>query len=910
MSTCFFSCEKAGQEKYSIGFSQCTSISDWRKSMNYSMRIQASVYSNVDLELLDSEDSASKQIEDIEYMIEEGMDVIIVSPLEPNAIKPVIKKAMSAGIPVILLDRKINSPDYTAYVGADNIEVGRNAAEYILSSAGNDSINIVELRGGDGSTPAVERSLGFHQIIDRNKNVHLLKTINDFSEEYLIDTFTKTLDSLQNIPIDYVYCFNDEMAYNAWKIIKEKGRERSIKVIGVDGLNGPGGGIEMVKDGIMEATILYPTGGAEVIKLALSLLNNEQVPKNVVLKTTVIDKFNAGIMQTQLDRIHQQQNEIEHQVANFSRQEELNRSQRRIIYISIGFTLVVIFLLCYGVYSIVVIKKKNRQLNLTNNKVLIQRNQIQKIANQLKKSHQEKIQFFTGVSHELKTPVTLILSAVESMVETSIKTRGYLENEIGLIQKNSKRLLRLINQLLDFRKQEEGKFTVRATEMNLLEFTATIMKTFQGEAVRRNIDFRFRCSEKNVSLFCDANMLEKVYYNLLSNAFKFTPDNGSIELSIATNKKDDCITINFKDSGIGIPHEEMKGVFKPFFKGSNNKKNSSGIGLYLTKEFIGLHKGTIEVHSKNGTTFSISLPKGKAHFTAQQLSNETGHQFLLEEEFPIIKNEMTDGNDIGRNDGNEEVYTVMLIEDNAELSEFIGRKLGKQFNILVSDGLEATDMVFQVIPDIIICDVNLNGDTNGFELSELFKKDLRTSHIPIIILTANSDRESHLQGLGISDMYITKPFSYAILMQSIQSLLKNRELLRYYYTQNLYASLEAGTSGHQERQFLAQINKIIEDNIDSEDFNIEDLAIHLNISRSQLYRKVKALLGVSISEYVSDYRLERAKIMLLKTTLNIGEIAYKNGFSSPNYFSTSFRNKYGMSPNSYRASITIQTDMD
>jgi ABC-type sugar transport system substrate-binding protein len=257
--------------------------------------------------------SVQQQIRDIEEMIRDGMDVIIVSPLEPNLIVSAITKAINAGIPVILIDRKINSNNYTAYLGADNIEIGRNAGKYILSST-KDTVNVIEVRGGDSSTPVVERSLGFHQIVDDNLRIHIIGNLDGTDGGLLKEKFKNLLDSLSAKNIDYVYFFNDEMAMDGWKVAKELGVENEIKFIGVDGLNGPDGGIQMVQDDILDATLLYPTGGSEVIKLALKILNEEEVPKNSLLATTVIDKLNAGIMKDQLNRINQQQTEIERQV--------------------------------------------------------------------------------------------------------------------------------------------------------------------------------------------------------------------------------------------------------------------------------------------------------------------------------------------------------------------------------------------------------------------------------------------------------------------------------------------------------------------------------------------------------------------------------------------------------------------
>jgi signal transduction histidine kinase/AraC-like DNA-binding protein len=866
--------------------------------MNYSMQVQASVFSNVELSIYDSQNSPQNQIKDIKSMIRNEVDIIIVSPLEPHLIVDVVKEAENRGIPVILLDRKINSNAYTAFLGADNLEVGRKAGDYIVSSA-KEKLNIIEVKGGDKSTPAVERSLGFHQVIDNNSKINLLRSIDGSGD--LAESFGPLLDSLGNQAIDFAYFFNDEMAMEGWKIAKAKGLENNIKFIGVDGLNGPDGGIQMVQDGVLEASLLYPTGGAEVVKLALKVLNGEEVAKNNLLSTTIIDQFNASILKDQLNRIHQQQIEIEDQVEIITKKEELFASQNMLVKALVVFLLIILSLTVYSVYSIRAIRKKNRQLEITNKKITVQRNQIEKIAEEIKITNEAKINFFTGLSHELKTPLTLILSSIES-IDEMVRERGVrIGNEVELIQTNSNRLLRLINQLLDFRKNEEQKFQLKASRTNLFEFSLNIFKDFKREAKKRNIDFKLESNKQDLMLFLDRNLMDKVYFNLLSNAFKFTPDNGTITITILDDEEKGCVSVHIKDSGIGIPEKELKNVFEAFFKGSNNRKNSSGVGLHLSKQFIELHKGYINVNCLKGTEFIITLRKGKTHLNDDEITEE---QDIIASNFLDLSPEYTNDDFFSvQGDTEKEKPSLLIVEDNKDLLMFLQKKLTAEYKIYFSDGTNAIEKAFDLIPDVIICDVNLP-EMNGFEICKIIKEDLRTSHIPTVILTALSDKDSYLEGLQAgADLYLTKPFSYAVLSQSIKSLLYNRENLRYYYTNNIYKVRQTNSSGNLEQIFIGKLNEIIQNNIDNEDFSVENLADRLGMSRSQLYRKVKAILGMSISEYIIQFRLEIAKNMLSTSTLSISEIGYKSGFSSPNYFSTAFKKQYGSSPLSFRKVI-------
>tara|TARA_R100000935_G_scaffold34659_1_gene55301 strand:+ start:996 stop:3629 length:2634 start_codon:yes stop_codon:yes gene_type:complete len=873
---------------------------EWRQSMNNAMELQASLYPNVTLSISNANYNVENQINQLKEFIAADVDIIIVSPIQSKPITPIVEEAMKAGIPVLVVDRKTDNQKYTAYVGADNIEVGRNAAKIIVSNLP-DSLKVVEIRGLAGSSPAEERSLGFHQILDKFPSIEFMGTIQgDWEKESITGGFKELLQEIG--PVDYAFVHNDRMALGAWEVARNLGIEDQIKIIGVDGLNGPNGGIQLVKEGVLNATILYPTGGDEAIKTALKILNDEIVPVNNILSTTVIDRFNAEIMQNQLNKINEQQTLLESQVTAVKRQKELYYSQNNILKIILGFSFIILGLAVYSIYSKIAIAKKNRQLELTNRKITVQRNQIEKIANEVKESNEARMNFFTGLSHEFKTPITLIMSSIESLRDWQ-KQKGFKTGfEVELIQNNSNRLLRLINNLLDFRKVEDQKFNVRASKTNIFKFSNNIFSEFKVEARKRGIKFNITSNNEDLELFIDRNLMDKVYFNLLSNAFKFTPDNGRIDIEILDNLDGSLVTIHFKDNGIGIPENELEFVFTPFFKGSNNRKNSSGVGLHLSKQFVELHLGKIEVKSHHGTEFIITLFKGDTHFNEDQI---------------VVDPELVDTTLINFSDGigleegsvglegqnREEQHSILLIEDNRDLTFFLNNKLGSEYEMLISDGTDGLAMAYEHIPDVILCDVNLP-DKSGFEICQILKSDLRTSHIPIILLTALSNKESFIKGLECgADLYLTKPFNYSILTQSIKSLLYNREKLRYYYTNNIHKIDQVHSFGDPEQLFVRQLNQQIKTNLDNTNFSVENLADALNISRVQLYRKVKAMMGISVSDYISNYRLEKAKSMFESTNYSISEIGYATGFSSPNYFSTAFKGKFGVTPGAYKKSL-------
>lgn len=313
-----------------------------------------------------------------------------------------------------------------------------------------------------------------------------------------------------------------------------------------------------------------------------------------------------------------------------------------------------------------------------------------------------------------------------------------------------------------------------------------------------------------------------------------------------------------------------------------------------------MHKGSIDVSSKHGTEFTLTLYKGNAHLSSDEIIYEPDliDNSVLNFNTDFEENEFVEVGAVR----DEEHYSILIIEDNSDLIKYLRNKLIGEYDVHVSDGTDGIEKAYEIVPDIIICDINLP-DKTGFEICEILKKDLRTSHIPTIMLTALNNKESYLKGLESgADLYLTKPFSFAVLQQSIKTMIYNREKLRYYFINNIHKINTDNSFGSIEQDFLSKINEIINENLDNSKFSVENLATALNISRVQLYRKTKAILGVSISDYIQNIRLEKAKTLLKETKLTISEIAYATGFSSPNYFSTSFKNKFDNSPKAYRAS--------
>lgn len=893
----FLSCQpEKEKELYRIGFSQAMTTDNWRKAMNREMEVEASLQSNISLEIRDAENDVKKQIEQINSFIEEGVDVLIVSAIQSEPITSAIDRAMAADIPTIIIDRKIEGSNFTAYIGANNIQIGENAANYILAHSTGPT-SIIEVKGEGGSSPAFERSRGFREILQPFKDFQIIGTIKgNWESSSVEDRLPFLLDSV-GVP-DYIFAHNDRMALGAWKILRERSLENKVKLIGVDGLFGPNGGIQFVKDNLLTATILYPSGGSEAIKLAGQMLNGASISKTNNLRTVIIDSVNVDIMQNQFDKMNQQQNDIVRQQLTIKDQIATYNSQSNLVKIMMFLVAVLFMLMLWSIYLLFKNKKSKKRLELNNRKIIIQRNQIEDFAKKLEESNESKINFFTALSHEFKTPLTLITSSIENIAKTSSGSLKAYDYETKLIINNSKRLLRLINELLDFRKLEGNSFKLKPVKTNLSEFIQNIYSDFRSEELRKSITLEMTSKVEAPFAYIDRNMMDKVFFNLLSNAFRFTPKNGNIHIQLSENEK--TFEIVIKDSGMGIPKEEYKRIFDPFTQATNNSKVSSGLGLYITKQFVELHKGGISVTSKKGAEFKVILQKGKDHLAEYEVSDK--ELPLKFQNSPILNTtEEAEKFKIAPSSlENESKENILIIEDNQDLSLLLYKKFNPFYNVILSDGTDGIEKALEIIPDVIICDLNLPQKT-GFEICQELKNDLRTSHIPTLILTALSDEESRLKALKAgADSYITKPFSFEVLEQSIFSVLYNREKLRYYYTNKIDEVVDEEFN-ISEQNFLRNLNSLIEKNLAQPNFTVEDLAQQLHISRVQLYRKVKALLGTSISEYINSQKLAKAKNLLQESTLNISEIAYQLGYSSPGYFSTSFKNKYGVSPKQFRS---------
>jgi AraC-like DNA-binding protein/nitrogen-specific signal transduction histidine kinase len=553
-------------------------------------------------------------------------------------------------------------------------------------------------------------------------------------------------------------------------------------------------------------------------------------------------------------------------------------------------------------YSLTENRKINKSLEIKNNEILLQRNQLIEMSARAEVATEAKLNFFTNISHEFRTPLTLILSPVEDMMQNE-KLNTANGKSLKLIHKNTFRLLRLVNQLIDYRKIEYDKQQINASLNNLVDFTKDILDSFQHNAKKRNISLNVISKEPVIMVWYDVNLLDKVFFNLISNALKFTKDGGKIQLTLVKNE--DSIEVLVQDNGLGMEPSETEHLFEQFYQADNGIAKGSGLGLSLSKEIIALHYGTITVTSKKwqGTTFAISLPANNLHAanTVQLNSFDNGLPSIADRA-KIYTTDIELSSTIASTDHHfsPKEHSILIIEDNTDLLNYLGEKFGDDYDIFLADnGPQGLTEAFQNVPDLIISDVVLPG-LSGKAIAETLKTDMRTSHIPIILLTAQVSVEQQIDGIrSMADVYMLKPFNFDYLMATAKNLIKNRGILKEHFTSDVsHGSLPISKT--LDKKFVNDFAGIVEQNLANENFNVDDICKTLCISRVQLYRKVKALLGCSITDYILNRRLKKAKYLLINEAYSISEITYMIGFSSPNYFSTVFKTKYNCTPSDYK----------
>lgn len=899
LSTAILGCNKKKEvnKRYKIGFAQAQGGDNWRESMLKEMQREVSFNNEIAFYYRDAQANSQKQKEQIQELINLKVDLLIVSPHEIQPLNAILEKAYDSKIPIVLIDRRINSEKYTAFIGASNYEVGQNAGKYtvaILKGRG----KVLEITGLNTASPFIDRDKGFIDIISKNKGIELIAKINDHEAN-----FEKKLDSFikKNKDLDVIFAHSDYIAKNVYQICKNNGVERKIRIIGVDGLSVEGMGMDMVASNQFKATVLYPTGGQEAMRTAINILEKKPFKKENTLESTLIDSTNVKILQQQARKVIEQQKEIDSRQLKINQQILISKNQTNII-LAISITLAIALILSSVFYYLFKENKKiSRKLMAQKDEISSQKNKLEKLVTQLKEATDAKFNFFTNISHELRTPLTLIIGPLEDTLVSS-RLHFTLKNNLELVQRNAFRLLKLINQLMDFRKIEEGKMEINASTQVLGDFVFEISNEFKDLARKKHISLNMNDKTAGLNIDFDQSMIDKILFNLLSNAFKFTEENGTINITIDQDKEQENAIIEIEDNGIGMSTEDVEHAFDVFYQGHSSTFKGTGLGLALSKELIKAHNGNIIINSKkgSGTCFTITLPfkqnKGLRAIKYNDDKNLKETHIYTTDVLPHNYEKVTTKT-------SENLTSILIIEDNDDLNSFLSNRLEGSYEVLTAkDGNEGMNKAFDVVPDLIISDIIMPG-MSGLKLAEILKNDLRTSHIPIILLTAKTSIEDQIEGMkSFADLFISKPFNLKYLEESIVSLLRNRAVLREHFISELPSESRSNSSNKLDRKFISEFTSLIESNLANEDLSVDDIYKGLGISKIQLYRKTKALLGFSVNDYILSVRLQKAKYLLMNEDLTISEVAYKVGFSSQAYFSTVFKSKFSVTPSEFKES--------
>lgn len=881
--------------RYYIGVSQC-SDDEWRHKMNNEIVREALFYDGVEVEIRTAKDNNRNQIEDINYFIDKKVDLLIVAPNEAAAITPVVEKAYGQGIPVVVIDRKILSDRYTAFVGADNYEIGKDVGHYIMNRLGGKG-KVLEITGLEGSTPAMERHKGLTDVLKEEPGIEITASVDG---AWLQSVAGEKMDSILRINkgINLVFAQNDRMAIGAYLSARQRQLEKEMLFVGIDALPGKEYGVEQVIGGVLDATFIYPTGGDKVMQVAMDILEKRPYERDNKLSTALVDKTNARVMQLQTDHITEQDGKIER--LNNQIDEYLSRysAQTMFLYACLVILLLFATLLAIIVRAYWMKNRMNLELSCQKKKLEEQRDQLISLSKQLEEATHAKLVFFTNVSHDFRTPLTLVADPVEQLLEDKTLTSKQ-QSLLKMVHKNVTILLRLVNQILDFRKYENGKLELVKTPMNLQAQLQEWSHSFQTLALKKHIHFILNMDESNGRtdglIALDAEKMERIYFNLLSNAFKFTPENGTITVTLSALIKEEgrkYVRLVVSDTGSGISAQHIRHIFDRFYQIDVNHAGS-GIGLALVKAFVELHGGVIAVDSAEakGTVFTVDLPMTVVEetFTGQMQEPHITQQTVVEELEDVETEELAP-------DENKEC--ILIIDDNMDVRDYVKSLFCEKYTVIeAADGRSGLKKAMKYVPDAIICDVMMPV-MDGLECCRRLKTELQTSHIPVMLLTACSLDEQRIQGFECgADSYISKPFNSKLLLVRLRNLIDNHKRLKQFFGDKTTLSKES--VGEVDKGFVDRFRILLEKHLADSELSVEELGSKMGLSRVQLYRKIKALTNYSPNELLRIARLKKAASLLASSEKTISEITYEVGFTSPSYFTKCYKEHFGESPTDF-----------
>ena len=902
--------------KYVIGVSQC-SEDTWRDKLNDELKMGEYLNDSLIVKLASSNDDNMLQNKQVNQFIDEGVDLLIVSPNQLSAISKAVERAYDKGIPVILYDRKTNSDKYTAFIGCDNYTIGKSMGTFIAQQLQGKG-RIVEIRGLEGSSPALERHRGFMDAIKPYPGLQVVASEGgNWKEEGGIQAMKRILKQTQDF--DYVFAHNDCLAWGAYVAARQMRVKRNYKYTGVDGMATEGGGLELVRDGIFEASYLYPTKGDEVIALAMKILKHQPYERDNYLSTSIITQANAALTLMEARDAERQTHNLKtlHKQVN---QYLSDYNSQKVMLIGLCLFLFVCLAAAALIFRGYLIKVKlNETLAKTNGELKRLNVELGEKNGELKRLNEEVLElthsrlvFFTNISHELRTPLTLIADPVEMLLEDA-GIKGKSRELLKMVQRNALALQQLVSNILDFRKIQNGKMELKLYRFDIVKTLTTWVGDFQLTAERKQIRLHLDVDDLKGSheMIADQEKISRIVFNLLSNALKYTPAGGEIFVSLKDEGAN--LRLDVRDTGKGISQDEADKIFERFFQ-AKGAASGTGIGLALVKSFVELHHGEARVESElgKGSDFIVVIPR-----------EQEGDSQVIHNDVDIVDNSVNASASTGKNIVDESVLqyiddgdrsrgkvqqlvnentnrpTVLVIDDNTDIRQYERTLLQDEYVVLeAADGKEGLAVALKEVPDLVICDVMMPV-MDGLEFTKQLKTNTATSHIPVIMLTAKNLEEHRAEGYEHgADSYITKPFHSKVLLARIENLLRQRQLLKNLYQGSKEAEKEISEAHLEDRdkQFLKQLQAIIQKNLSDSEFGVENMGQQIGLSRVQLYRKVKAMTGSSVVDLLRKARLAKAKRLLETRSMSVSEVAYDVGFSAPSYFTKCFKEEYGMLP--------------
>jgi len=902
--------------KYVIGVSQC-SEDIWRDKLNDELKMGEYLNDSLIVKLASSNDDNMLQNKQVNQFIDEGVDLLIISPNQLSAISKAVERAYDKGIPVILYDRKTNSDKYTAFIGCDNYTIGKSMGTFIAQQLHGKG-RIVEISGLEGSSPALERHRGFMDAIKPYPGLQVVASEGgNWKEEGGIQAMKRILKQTQDF--DYVFAHNDRLAWGAYVAARQMRVKRNYKYTGVDGMATEGGGLELVRDGIFEASYLYPTKGDEVIALAMKILKHQPYERDNYLSTSIITQANAALTlmeardaERQTHNLKTLHKQVDQYLSDYNSQKVMLIGLCLFLFVCLAAAALIFRGYLIKVKLNETLAKTNGELKRLNVELGEKNEELKRLNEEVLELTHSRLVFFTNISHELRTPLTLIADPVEMLLEDS-GIKGKSRELLKMVQRNALALQQLVSNILDFRKIQNGKMELKLYRFDIVKTLTMWVGDFQLTAERKQIRLHLDVDDLKGSheMIADQEKISRIVFNLLSNALKYTPAGGEIFVSLKDEGAN--LRLDVKDTGKGISQDEADKIFERFFQ-AKGAASGTGIGLALVKSFVELHHGEARVESElgKGSDFIVVIPR-----------EQEGDSQVIHNDVDIVDNSVNASAPTGKNVVDESVLqyiddgdrsrgkvqqlvsentnrpTVLVIDDNTDIRQYERTLLQDEYVVLeAADGKEGLAVALKEVPDLVICDVMMPV-MDGLELTEQLKTNTATSHIPVIMLTAKNLEEHRAEGYEHgADSYITKPFHSKVLLARIENLLRQRQLLKNLYQGSKEAEKEISEAHleDRDRQFLKQLQAIIQKNLSDSEFGVEDMGQQIGLSRVQLYRKVKAMTGSSVVDLLRKARLAKARRLLETRSMSVSEVAYEVGFSAPSYFTKCFKEEYGMLP--------------